>query len=192
MVIKLIAGIGNIGTDYINTRHNCGHKYIQSLATTYNVHLRKNDVLQGYIGELKINNFKTYLLMPNSYINNSGSSISKCIDFYQLSLQEILIVHDELDLIPGSIRLTLGKRIHTGHRGLKDIITKLNNRFEFYRLRIGIGRPDNKNKIINFVLNQPSNYEKNKIDHIINKTIFYTEDIIVNNFMKVMSILHNY
>lgn len=192
MAIRLIAGIGNIGSQYIHTRHNLGHAYIKVLAETYNVCLAKNDLLCGYIGILKIQNFKTYLLIPNSYVNNSGVSISICVKFYQLSLPEVLIVHDELDLSPGSIRIKLGKRINSSHRGIKDIISKLNNNFNFYRLKIGIGRPNNKNDIINFVLSQPSIYEKHKIDYIIKKTILHTENIISNNFTETMNELHSY
>lgn len=192
MVIKFIAGIGNIGSKYENTRHNFGHQYIQLLSYKYSVFLKRNNILRGYISELKIKNFITYLFIPNSYVNNSGLSISKCINFYRLSLSEVLIVHDELDLLPGSIRITLGTQVKASHRGIKDIIDKLDNNFNFYRLRIGIGRPHNNNEIVNFVLNQPSDYEKNKIDFIINKTIFYTEDIISGNFIKVMNKLHIY
>lgn len=190
MNIKLIVGIGNVENKYTNTRHNFGHKYVQLLAKTKGVILKKNNILHGYIGKLYIQNYITYLLIPNSYINNSGLSVSKCINFYKLSLQEVLIAHDELDLFPGMIRINLGKNNNTGHRGVKDIINQLNNRCDFYRLRIGIGRPEKKNDIINFVLSPPSFYEKEKIDYIIKKTILYTEDIIFKNFIKVMNILH--
>lgn len=191
-MIKLIVGIGNIGYKYTNTRHNFGHKYIQLLAQKYNVVFKKNNIIFGYIGRLKINNILTYLLIPNSYVNNSGLSVSKCVNFYKLSLPEVLIVHDELDLKPGSIRITLGKQVNTSHHGIQNIIKKLNNNFNFYRLRIGIGRPENKKEIINFVLSQPTIYEEKKINNIINHTINYTEDIISDNFIKVMNVLHVY
>lgn len=191
MTIKLIVGIGNIGSKYINTRHNFGKTYVQLLAETYNIFLKRNDMLHGYLGKLKIKNISTCLLIPNSYINNCGLSISKCVNFYQLSSQEILVAHDECDLPPGTVRIKLGKRMYTSHRGIKDIIDKLNS-FDFYRLRIGIGKPKNKNQIIDFVLNQPSTNEKDKIYNAINKAIVYTEDIICNNFIKVMNKLHTH
>lgn len=191
MVIKLIVGIGNIGLNYINTRHNMGQKYVTLLSNIYHIVLKRNNVLHGYIGKLKIKELTTYLLIPNSYINNSGLSVSKCVDFFQLSLQEVLIVHDDLDLFPGIVRFTLKKSFFSSHNGIRDIVNKLNN-FNFYRLRIGIGRPNNKNQIIDFVLNPPSIYDQNKIDSILNRTIVYTEDIVSGNFIKVMNQLHSY
>lgn len=190
MTIKLIVGIGNIGSKYINTRHNFGHKYIQLLANMYDICLKKNDILLGYIGELKIKNVVVRLLIPDSYMNNSGSSIFQCVNFYHLSLQEVLVVHDDLDLLPGMIRIKLGTQIHTSHHGIQDIINKFNKDFNFYRLKIGVGRPKNKKETINFVLSQPSIFEKRKIDFAINQAILYTEDIVFNNFIKVMNKLH--
>lgn len=192
MAIKLIAGIGNIGVKYINTRHNYGSEFIQLLAKTYNVKLIKNDSLLGYIGELKIRNFIVRLLIPNNYMNNSGLSVSKCVDFYQLSLKEILIAHDELDLNPGIIKIKLGKKNNESHHGIQNIINKLNNNFDFYRLRIGIGRPNNHHEVINFVLSQPSIFEKNKIYNIMNQVILYTEDMVFGNFMSIMNKLHSF
>lgn len=191
MTIKLIVGIGNSGAKYANTRHNFGYKYVQLLAETYNIKLKKNRLLFGYFGELKIHNSIVRLLIPNNYINNSGLSISKCINLYQLSLKEMLVAHDELDLNPGIVRIKLGKRINESHHGIQDIINKLNNNFDFYRLRIGIGRPKKKNEIINFVLSQPSVYEKIRIYCIIKKVISHTENIISGNFVKIMNELHS-
>ncbi|CAD83412.1 peptidyl-tRNA hydrolase [Candidatus Blochmanniella floridana] len=190
MTIKLIAGIGNIGAKYINTRHNCGHKYIYLLSQKFKVHLKYNNILCGYIGKFQILEHTVKLLIPNSYVNNSGISVSKCVNFYGLSLREILVAHDELDLYPGTIKIQLGKRRNESHHGIQNIIDKLGNRYDFYRLRIGIGRPCNKNEIINFVLNIPSVHEGIQIDFIVNKVVFFTEDIVLNNFVKVMNQLH--
>lgn len=192
MTIKLITGLGNIGSEYRNTRHNIGHKYVQLLSKTYEVSLKKSYLLSGYIGELRICNKIVYLFVPNSYVNNSGNAISKCVNYYQFFLREILIAHDELDLVPGSIRIKLGTKRNETHRGIKNIIEKLDDNFNFYRLRIGIGRPKNKNEVAHFVLSKPSNTETNKINFVLNETISYTEDIILGNFSKVMNILHSY
>lgn len=192
MKIKLIVGIGNQGSEYTNTRHNFGYKYVQLLASTYNVKLKKNNFLSGYFGELKICDSTIRLLIPNGYINNSGLSIAKCVNYYHLSLQELLVAHDELDLAPGTVRIKLGKKINESHHGIQDIINKLNNSFDFYRLRIGIGRPKNKNETINFVLSQPSIYDNNKIYCIIKKVISHTENIVFGDFVKVMNELHSH
>lgn len=192
MTIKLIVGLGNIGSSYINTRHNLGAEYVKLLAIRYGVLFYKNKKLHGYIGILKLNNVVTRLLIPNSYVNESGLSVSICADVYQLSPEEILVVHDELDLLPGKIRIKLGKKFNDSHRGVQNIVTKLKNRSNFYRLRIGIGRPINKNKIIDFVLTKPSKYEYIIIHDAINEAIRYTENIVFNNFIQVMNKLHAY
>ncbi|URJ27188.1 aminoacyl-tRNA hydrolase [Candidatus Blochmanniella camponoti] len=192
MTIKLIAGLGNSETSYFNTRHNFGSRYVKSLATRYKVILSKNTILCGYIGRLKLETNIVHLLIPDSYMNNNGLSISKCVDFYQLCPQEILIAHDDLDLPPGAMRIKLGKNVNNSHRGVKDVIVKLHNKYDFYRLRIGIGHPGNKSKVIDFVLNKPTTYEKYRINHVINEAILHTESIVNKKFIKVMNQLHSY
>ncbi|WP_159715488.1 aminoacyl-tRNA hydrolase [Blochmannia endosymbiont of Camponotus nipponensis] len=192
MTIKLIAGLGNFGTKYFNTRHNFGSQYVKILAKRYKVILKKNDILCGYTGQLKLKNNIVYLLIPDSYMNNNGLSISKCVNYYQLYLKEILIVHDDLDLPPGAIRVKLGKKINDSHHGLRNVVIRLNNKSDFYRLRIGIGHPGDKSKVIDFVLNKPSIYEQDRINNVINKSILHTEDIVTEKFIKVMNTLHSY
>lgn len=192
MTIKLVAGLGNIGVSYHNTRHNFGSKYVELLAKKYRVMLNKSDRLYGYIGKLKLADNVVYLLIPDLYMNNNGLAVSKCVDFYQLYVEEILIAHDDFDLPPGVIRIKLGKKIDDSHNGLRNVITRLNNKFNFYRLRIGIGHPGKKSKVINFVLNKPSMYEKFRIDSAINEAISHTESIVTKKFVKVMNQLHSY
>lgn len=190
MIIKLIAGLGNIGSNYIDTRHNFGATYIKLLAKKYGVSLTFNKMLYGYSGKLKFNNHVIQLLIPHAYINESGLSISTYVNLYQLSPEEILIAHDDLDLFPGKIKIKLGKNFNDSHRGLRNVVMRLQNKFNFYRLRIGIGKPKNKNKVINFVLTQPANYEKKLINDVIHEVIRHTEHIIVKDFSKVMNNLH--
>lgn len=193
MTIKLIAGLRNIGLNYINTRHNFGAEYIKLLSKKYGVVLRENKNLYGYIGQLKLsNNNIIQLLIPNSYINESGLSISACANTYQLCPEEILIAHDDLDLSPGKIRIKLGSKSNDSHHGLQNIIIKLKNKFNFYRLRIGIGRPVDKNKVVDFVLTRPSIYEQNIINDVIYEAIRHTENIVSKNFIQVMNKLHFY
>ncbi|URJ23468.1 aminoacyl-tRNA hydrolase [Blochmannia endosymbiont of Camponotus sp. C-003] len=192
MTIKLIAGLGNFETSYFNTRHNFGSRYVQSLANRYKVILSKNTTLCGYIGQLKLETNIVNLLIPDSYMNNNGFSVSKCVDFYQLCPQEILVAHDDLNLPPGVMRIKLGKNINNSHRGLQDVIVKLHNKYDFYRLRIGIGHPGDKSEVIDFVLNKPTVYEKRRINYVINEAILHTEDIVNKKFVKVMNQLHTY
>lgn len=192
MTIRLIAGLGNIGSNYINTRHNFGSEYIKLLAKKYGIVLNENKKLCGYFGQLKLNDKLIRLLIPKSYINESGLSISLCADIYQLLPEEILVAHDDLDLLPGKIRIKLGKRFNDSHHGIQDIIMKLRNKVSFYRLRIGIGRPIDKNKVVNFVLAQPSIHEQKIINGAINEVIQYTDNIVSKNFNSVMNKLHSY
>ncbi|WP_236608337.1 aminoacyl-tRNA hydrolase [Candidatus Blochmanniella vafra] len=164
MTIKLIVGIGNIGAEYINTRHSIGHRYIHMLTKKYKVNLKLDKILSGFIGSLTIcKSMTVQLLIPNSYINESGLAVYKYMKLYRLDLKELLVVHDELDLSPGMIRIKLGNKLYESHRGIQNIINNLSNQYGFYRLRIGIGRPKNKNEIVNFVLSSPSIHEKKKL-----------------------------
>lgn len=192
MTIKLIVGLGNIGLNYINTRHNFGAEYVKLLAKKYEVFLHENKKLHGYTGILKLNNNSVRLLIPNAYINENGLSIATCAKIYQLSPEEILVAHDDLDLLPGKIRIKLGKQFNDSHHGVQDVVEKLKNRFNFYRLRIGIGRPADKKKVVDFVLTKPSIYERNTINNVINEAIRHTEGIVFNNFIQVMNKLHSY
>lgn len=192
MTIKLIIGLGNIGLKYINTRHNFGSKYIKLLAKKYGVILHLDKKLFGYVGTLQLHHSVVQLLIPNSYMNNSGVSVSACVNAYQLSVEEILIVHDDLDILPGKIKIKLGKKFNDSHHGLQNIVMALKNKVNFYRLRIGIGRPIDQNKIIDFVLSQPSTREKNIIDGVIYEVIQHTDNIISKKFDVVMNKLHMY
>lgn len=192
MTIKLIVGLGNIGLHYANTRHNLGSEYVKLIAKKYNIILCKNKKLSGYIGKLQLNNNLILLFIPNSYINKSGVSVSACVNTYQLFTEEILIAHDDLDVLPGKIKIKLGNKLNDSHRGLQDIVMKLKNKVNFYRLRIGIGRPINKDQIVDFVLSPPSIYERNIINGVINEVAQYTEDIISKNFNFFMNKLHLY
>lgn len=192
MTIKLIVGLGNIGSKYVNTRHNFGAAYVMLLAKKYRILLCKNKKLCGYIGKLKLRNNTIRLLIPNFYMNENGISVSICANIYQLLPEEILIAHDDLDLLPGKIRIKLGKKFKNSHNGVQSVVIKLKNKFNFYRLRIGIGRPINNNEIIDFVLSQSSICEANIINDVLNEVIRNTEDIVYKNFSQVMNRLHLY
>lgn len=171
--IKLIVGLGNPGRKYRMTRHNIGSRYVILLSNKYKIILKKNKKFSGYTGKLRINeNQKIHLLIPTTYMNLSGKSVIKIKKYYQIKTREILIAHDDLDLKLGINKIKKGGSNH-GHNGLKNIQKKINNS-EFYRIRFGIGRPDKKNKIINFVLNKPNKKEQNVIDKGIYEIINYS------------------
>jgi len=136
---------------------------------------------------LTICNYNVRLLVPTTFMNLSGKSVENMSKFYSINPEEILVAHDELDIKPGNVKLKFGGG-HNGHNGIKDIISRLGNN-NFHRLRIGIGRPDEKN-IIKFVLNKPSFFDKKLINSVIYDAVRYT-DIIIKDTIKAMSILHS-
>ncbi|URJ25405.1 aminoacyl-tRNA hydrolase [Candidatus Blochmannia ocreatus (nom. nud.)] len=191
MTIKLIVGLGNFGCRYLETRHNSGARYVEFLAKKYKVSLNKKNILSGYVGVLNLDIGIVYLLIPAMYMNINGLSVYRCIKFYKLCVDQVLVAYDELDLLPGVVRVKLGSRANSDtHHGVKDLVLRLNRKCNFYRLRIGIGHPGNKNKVCDFVLNKPSINDRISIDNAINKAIACTEDIVARNFIKVMNILH--
>lgn len=178
--IKLIVGLGNPGIKYIMTRHNTGSRYIHFLSEKYNINLIKNIFFLGYIGKIKtIKNKNIYLLIPITYINLSGKSVIKTKQYFKIKSKEILIAHDDLNLKLGKNKIKFGGS-HYGHNGLKNIQKEINSS-NFYRIRFGIGRPENKNKITNFVLNKPKKKEQNIIDQGIQKIVNYSNLIFEEN-----------
>ncbi|CAL4042651.1 Peptidyl-tRNA hydrolase [Buchnera aphidicola (Anoecia corni)] len=170
--IKMIVGLGNSTKKFEKTRHNAGHWYINNLAKFFNISLKKKK--EGEIGTILINNLKIKLFKPNSFMNLSGIPIFYIASFYKIKLNNILVVHDELDLIPGIVQFKKGYG-HNGHNGLKSIINNFNQKntaqHYFFRIRIGIGRPASSTTISNFVLSIPSSQEKLLINNSIKNNI---------------------
>ncbi|QJC28065.1 aminoacyl-tRNA hydrolase [Enterobacteriaceae endosymbiont of Plateumaris braccata] len=187
--IKMIVGLGNIGKKFIGSRHNVGSDYIYYLANYFKIKLNKIEKLHSYIGFVNLSNKKLILLIPDTFMNNSGKSILLASNFYKIILNEILIIHDELDFLPGKIKFKYGGG-SAGHNGLNDIIKNFNNKL-FYRLRIGIGHPKNKLKINNFVLNKPTVIEKKIINSSMRNIINAIKIFINTNYYKAMNYLHS-
>lgn len=177
MGIKLIIGLGNPGPDYELTRHNAGAWFVHALAVDFCDTPFKNDKkLQGYLTSLfaEFNNCKLFL--PSTFMNNSGSAVVKIMQFFRITLTEILVVHDDLDLIPGRIKFKIGGG-HGGHNGLRDIITKLGNA-DFARLRLGIGHPQQKKLVTNYVLSKPDMHDKSLIDDAIIRGVYLIPQLL--------------
>ncbi|XBC42455.1 MAG: aminoacyl-tRNA hydrolase [Buchnera aphidicola (Meitanaphis elongallis)] len=175
--IKLIVGLANPIIKYDKTRHNVGSWFIQRLACYHNQDLKMSRKFLGYIGSFIYCDFKTYLFIPNTFMNLSGKSISVVLKFYRIRLDEILVVHDELDLNPGLVRFKLGCG-HNGHNGIRNIIDVLAKRNNFLRIQIGIGRPDKLKQIADFVLSSPTLEEKLLIETSILRAIKMTNLLI--------------
>ncbi|WWO97269.1 MAG: aminoacyl-tRNA hydrolase [Candidatus Dasytiphilus stammeri] len=193
-VIKLIVGLANPGSKYISTRHNVGSWYVRRLAKNYNSSLKKELSIYGYTTRLFIADHLIQLFIPDTYMNICGKSIAAIANLYQILPEQILIAHDELNLIPGRVKFKMGGG-HNGHNGLKNIISSfsgININVNFTRLRIGIGRPLNYQDVTKFVLDEPSKAEKKLITDAIDEAIYCTEIWLTNGIMKAMNRLHSY
>ncbi|MEE4244155.1 MAG: aminoacyl-tRNA hydrolase [Kangiellaceae bacterium] len=188
--IKLIVGLANPGSQYQDTRHNAGAWFVEELARSFNIPLKKDSKYFGLTGHGLINGREVRLLIPETFMNLSGKSVAPLANFFKLSPDQILVAHDELDKDPGEVRLKKGGG-HGGHNGLRDIISKLGNNKEFYRLRIGIGHPGDKNKVSGFVLSKPTADDRQRINYVIDDCVKRIDDIIDGNHDKAMQYLHS-
>lgn len=154
-MIKLIVGLGNPGSQYEKTRHNAGFLFLDHLAASHGVGWSVSAQFQGEVASFSSGADKLLLLKPMTFMNKSGASVGKMLRYHKFKPEELLVVHDELELPEGVVRMKRDGG-HAGHNGLRDIIAHIDTR-DFYRLRIGIGRPDAPDaNIANFVLSRPS------------------------------------
>ena len=157
--IKLIVGLKNPGGEYAKTRHNAGAWWVDAIASKNHLKFKKHNKALAEIAMPAENNL--ILAQPSTYMNQSGMAVKALADYYKLDPAQILIVHDELDLPVGKLKLKTGGG-HGGHNGLKDIIAHLHSN-DFHRLRIGIGHPGDRNKVLDYVLHQPSKIDMTTI-----------------------------
>ena len=188
MTIKLIVGLGNPGKEYQSHRHNVGFWFVDALANLYGANFKKEAKFFGEVAKANIAGNNVWLLKPNTFMNASGKAISALAKFYQIDVCEVLVVHDELDLNPGTARLKLDGG-HGGHNGLRDTIQALNSKI-FYRLRIGIGHPGDKSKVSGFVLHAPNKSELEPIQDSLVSALSVIEDVVRGEDEKAMRQLH--
>lgn len=165
--IRLIVGLGNPGAEYQATRHNAGFWWVDEFARSHGVQFRDENKFHGQVARVQTHGQDIWLLKPQTFMNASGRAVVALALFYKILPDQILVVHDELDLPPGSAKLKLGGG-HGGHNGLKDIIAHLGTR-DFWRLRIGIGHPGERSEVVNFVLKPPRKEEQPLIDDALQR-----------------------
>ncbi|MBD1228105.1 aminoacyl-tRNA hydrolase [Xenorhabdus griffiniae] len=187
--IKLIVGLANPGAEYAQTRHNAGAWFVDLLAQRHNQPLKEESKFFGYTARINMNGQDIRLLVPTTFMNLSGKSVLALAGFYRIQPDEILVAHDELDLPPGMAKMKLGGS-NGGHNGLKDIQNKLGNNPNFHRLRIGIGHPGDKNKVVGFVLGKPPASEQKLIDDAIDEALRCTDILIQDGMSKAINRLH--
>jgi len=186
--IKLFVGLGNPGEQYVETRHNVGFWWIDFIGQNHKLSLKNS---KKYFGEFSKHNDdgEVFFLKPSTFMNDSGKSVQALAKFYKIEPEEILVIHDELDIQPGTAKLKLGGG-HGGHNGLKSIQTFLGSN-NFWRLRIGVGHPGDKSKVIGYVLNKPSKIEMQLIQESIINSYKVFSYIMLGQFEKAMLNLHS-
>lgn len=184
MSIALIVGLGNPGDRYTGTRHNAGFWLVERLAAQHCIAFRLESKFHGELCQWQ----QTHLLKPTTFMNRSGQAVAAVMRFYKILPTDILVIHDELDLPPGTARLKQGGG-HGGHNGLKDIIAHLGSQ-DFLRLRIGIGRPAHSSEVTNYVLHEPTQQEQTDIDTAIDAALTIIPLLQTNELNKAMQLLH--
>lgn len=185
--IKLFVGLGNPSDKYLTTRHNAGFWWVDLVANQTHSALAIDAKMFGIVGKLSPHNDK-WLLKPTTYMNASGKAVAALANYYKISPEEILVIHDELDLPAGQSKLKFGGG-HGGHNGLRDIHSALGTS-DYWRLRIGIGHPGDKNEVVNYVLKAPSKDEQSLIDDSINDGSKIVDQLSKGEFEQAMLKLH--
>ncbi len=186
--IRLIVGLGNPGSEYEATRHNAGFWLVDALARG---ELKRETRFNALTAKSRINGNEVWLLEPQTYMNRSGQSVGALCRFYKINPDEVLVVHDELDLLPGVARLKKGGS-SGGHNGLKDITAALGTQ-DYWRLRIGIGHPRElklQQAVVDFVLHRPRQEEQAGIDDAIARALSIMPQVVDGQFELAMKELH--
>jgi PTH1 family peptidyl-tRNA hydrolase len=184
-VIRLVVGLGNPGKEYERTRHNAGFWLVERLAQSTGVVMRKDPKFKALVGKTAEG---AWLLLPQSFMNLSGQPVQMLAGFFKIKPEEVLVVHDELDFAPGTVRLKQGGGI-AGHNGLKDISQRLATH-DYWRLRLGVGKPPAGTEGADYVLQKPPAEERAAIDAAIEKALGVMPQLIAGDMQAAMNKLH--
>jgi PTH1 family peptidyl-tRNA hydrolase len=187
-MIKLLVGLGNPGPEYDGTRHNAGFWWVDAAAQELGARLATDKAFFGLAGRASAAAGPVWLLQPQTFMNASGRAVAALARFYKIAPQEILVVHDELDLPAGQMKLKHGGG-HAGHNGLRDIQAQLGSP-DFWRLRLGIGHPGVKAEVIHYVLRKPPASERDAIDRCIESSITQLPLLLVGRMDQAMIALN--
>ena len=187
-MIRLLVGLGNPGPQYEATRHNAGFWWIDDAARTLGGSLAHDRAYHGLVARVNRPAGPVWLLQPQTYMNLSGKSVAALARFFKIAPDEILVVHDELDLLPGQMKLKQGGS-PAGHNGLKDIQAQLGTP-DYWRLRLGIGHPGVKSEVADFVLRKPPASERELIEKAIAKSLETLDLLLAGDMNKAMMQIH--
>jgi PTH1 family peptidyl-tRNA hydrolase len=191
--IRLIVGLGNPGSDYAPTRHNVGFWFVDALALDQGqgqgqAGFKAESRFHGELGRLSRRGRDLRLLKPSTYMNHSGRAVAAVCRYFEISPEQVLVAHDELDLPVGTVRLKQGGG-HAGHNGLRDTINLLGTR-DFWRLRIGIDHPGDRSLVTNYVLGRPSRDDAIRIEEALRDAEAIVDDCLDGRFQMAMNRLH--
>jgi peptidyl-tRNA hydrolase, PTH1 family len=186
--LAIIVGLGNPGPEHRLTRHNAGFWFVDALARAQGAQFRSHARYQGEVCRVSLDGRDVTLLKPQTYMNRSGLSIRSLLDYVKAPVGELLVVHDELDLPPGTARFKLGGG-HGGHNGLRDTITHCGP--DFWRLRLGIGHPGDKSQVIDYVLQRAAPAEEQALLGAIDAALQALPVFMRDGAEKAMHALHS-
>jgi PTH1 family peptidyl-tRNA hydrolase len=185
--MKLIVGLGNPGDRYQATRHNAGFWFVERFAAESHTVLRKDAKFQALVGRHEASG--AWLMLPQSHMNLSGRPVQMLASFFRIAPADILVAHDELDFPPGTVRMKQGGGI-AGHNGLKDISTRLGTH-DYWRLRIGIGHPGDRDAVTHYVLNKPAQEDRAAIDAAIGAALEVLPLVLAGDIQGALLKLHS-
>ena len=186
--LRLIAGLGNPGPAYEDTRHNAGFWYVDRLAAAHGGQFRPESRFNAELCRIRLADHELWLVKPQTYMNRSGQAVQAVARYYKLAPADILVAHDDLDLPPGTVRLKRGGG-HGGHNGLRDLIGHLGK--DFLRLRIGIGHPGHKDQVHDYVLSRPSRTDRERMEAAIERAVAATPLLLEQGLERAMNTLHS-
>lgn len=187
-MIKLFVGLGNPGSEYQDTRHNAGFWWIDALSRQLKVSLVPDKGYHGLIARTTLHGQTVWLLQPQTFMNVSGKSVAALSRFFKIAPDEILVVHDEMDIVPGEAKLKRGGS-HAGHNGLRDIHAQLGTD-DYWRLRLGVGHPGVKSEVVSWVLKKPSLDHRIAIDQCIDRSLKAMEALMSGEMDKATMLIH--
>ncbi len=186
--LRLVVGLGNPGAEHLRTRHNAGFWLVDALAQREAVRFGAESKLRGAAAKVVLDDRPVWLLKPTTFMNASGASVAAALRYWKIEPEEMLVVHDDLDLPPGAARLKFDGG-HGGQNGLRDIFTHLGHG-RFHRLRIGIGHPGHKDRVTGWVLGRPSAADELAIVEAIARSLDVLPLAVAGEFNEAMKVLH--
>jgi PTH1 family peptidyl-tRNA hydrolase len=188
IMIRLFVGLGNPGAEYEATRHNAGFWWVDALADKLGLRLQPERSCHGLLARLNRPAGPLWLLEPMTYMNRSGQSVAALARFYKIDPKQILVVHDELDLLPGQAKLKSAGGA-AGHNGLKDIIAQLGSP-DFWRLRLGIGHPGVRAEVVDYVLRKPAPEHRQAIHDAITRSLQASDRLVEGDMDGATKLIH--